>query len=507
MLATLAVLAAFAGLVQTARTPTMAMLYSGLDPAAAGEVAAAVEGLGVTVQINGNAILVPANERDRLRLTLAAQGLPKAGPAGFEILDGMDGFGTTSEMFEATYWRAKEGELARTVLATPGVASARVHIANPVGRPFQRATQPSASVTVSMSGGALQTGQAEAIRFLVASAVAGLDPQRVSVIDAARGAVLRLGEDAGAGGAMQGQAREAALRGEVERLLAARVGEGRAIVTVSVDSSTDSETIVERRIDPDSRIAISSETRETQSSNSGGAAAGAATVASNLPQNAGGGGGGAGAQSNRSETEERVNFEVSETRREVHRHAGEVRRLTVAVLVDGVVTTGADGARNWIPRPPEELDQLRDLVRAAVGFNEQRGDVVTVETLEFAPRPESGTVAQSGAMDFVAANGVTLIQTGVLAAVAMGLIFFVLSPLIKAGRERAQAERAADPFDGAIEGTPMGFEGDPALEEAPDKITMLRDLFQEQREDSANVLRGWLEHDLDRDEDGAGVSG
>jgi flagellar M-ring protein FliF len=393
-------------------------------------------------------------------------------------------------MFEATYWRALEGELARTILATPGVREARVHIASPTGRPFQRAAQPSASVTVTMGNGALSPQNAEAIRFLTASAVAGLDPSRVSVIDAAYGAVLRPGEDAADSAAqMPGGARESQLRAEIERLLAARVGVDRAIVTVSVETDMESETVVERVIDPDTRVPISTETREIEESATG-AAGGAATVASNLPQEGGGGGG--GSSSARTEAEERVNFEVSELTRERVKRPGEIKRITVAVLVDGVIAESPNGQRTWTPRPQEELDQLRELVRSAIGFDAERGDVVTVETLEFAPRPETGAVAQAGMGRFLETNAMSLIQTLALAAVALGLAIFVLRPLLAVPLDLepvdAGPDRLPPPLPFADEG--FGEEGE------KDGISRLRDLFAEQKDDSANVLRSWLERDM-----------
>jgi flagellar M-ring protein FliF len=498
LLAAAATLAAVWGLVEATRAPAMTTLYSGLEPQAAAEVTAAVQAMGVAVEGQGAAVLVPETERDRVRLALAAQGLPRNGPAGYELLETIDGFGATSEMFEAAYWRAKEGELARTILAAPGVRSARVHIANPIGRPFRRGSTPSASVTVVMAYGALGVEQAEAIRYLVASAVAGLAPDRVSVLDAAHGAVLRMGEaeaEGAAGGARSpGASREAALRAEVERLLAARVGEGRAIVTVSVDTETESETVVERVLDPQSRVAISTDTREVSENASGGGQGGAATVASNLPVPGPSAGG--DQRSARSESEERVNYEVSETTRERVRRGGEVRRVTVAVLVDGVSTVAADGARTWTPRPAEELGQLRDLVRAAVGYDERRGDIVTVETLEFAERPVAGAVAEAGAFDFLGRHGMTLIQTGALAVVALGLGLFVLRPVLQAGAAAARvaAERRPPALDFA------GAEDLPGDEPA-DRLTLLRSAFAEQREESANVLRAWLERDMQESAD------
>ncbi len=134
----------------------MAMLYSGLDSAAAGEVVAELEAEGVAYRgATAPSILVDGAARDRIRMTLAAKGLPAGGPAGYEILDNLSGFGTTSQMFDAAYWRAKEGELARTITGSPNVRAARVHLANPVSQPFSRTPAGSASVTVTMARGEL----------------------------------------------------------------------------------------------------------------------------------------------------------------------------------------------------------------------------------------------------------------------------------------------------------------------------------------------------------------
>lgn len=491
LLGVVALIATVFGLVQTARSPSMETLYAGLDGRAAAEVTAAVQAMGVRVETSGGAILVPAGDRDRVRMALAASGLPRNGPEGYELLDGLDGFGTTSEMFAATYWRAKEGELARTILAAPGVRSARVHIANPAGRPFQRGARPSASVTVTTSYGALDRAQAEAMRYLVASAVAGLNPENVAVIDAANGAVLRAGENgSGPGSQLPGTAREAQLRAEIERLLAARVGDGKAIVTVAVETTMDSETMLERRLDPSTRVAISTDTREVEDTGTGGSG-GSATVASNLPVEGGGGAG--GSTRSRTESEERVNFEVSETKREVIRHAGDIKRITVAVLVDGIASYAPNGQRTWTPRPEVEVQQLRDLVRAAVGFDESRGDVVTVETLEFAERPQVGTLAEAGALRFLQANAVPMIQALALAAVALGVVFFVLRPLLRAAE--ANAAIIPERLPPSLE---IGEIGDfrPNGETPLDRLTLLRTAFAEQRDDSANVLRSWLERDV-----------
>ena len=276
--ASLAVFAAILLLARSAATPEMALLYSGLEPQAAGDVVAALEQAGVEHQVRGAGIYVPAIERDSLRMTLASQGLPANSAKGYELLDSLSGFGTTSQMFDAAYWRAKEGELARTIVASPQIRAARVHISTPTQRAFQRDAKSTASVTVTTAAGALSPGQARAFRYLVASAVPGLNPEDVAVIDSDAGLVSETGDEANRGS----ESRAEALRDQAQRLLEARVGAGNAIVEVSMETVTESESIRERRVDPQSRIAISTDVEERTSSNSD-AGTGDVTVASNIP--------------------------------------------------------------------------------------------------------------------------------------------------------------------------------------------------------------------------------
>jgi len=489
-LSVLAVLAAIFGLARAATQPSMALLYSGLDAVAAGEVVAALEAEGTPFEVRDGTILVEAGARDRIRMQLAGQGLPAGGPAGYEILDGLTGFGTTSQMFDAAYWRAKEGELARTITGSPNVRSARVHLANPVSQPFSRSPAGSASVTVTMARGELDRGQAEAIRYLVSSAVAGITPEAVAVIDAARGVVLA-GEEDPLKGAAGSTDREATLKANIERLLEARVGPGRAIVEVNVDAAMESETVTERTIDPESRVAISSEVEESSESASGTNPG--VTVASNLPDGDVSGESGNNAR-NATQSRERQNFEVSETRRERVIAPGQVRRISVAVMVDGVVATDAQGVETWEPRPEPELEMLRQLVQSAIGFNAERGDIVTIQSLQFTLPAETGALVQTGS-GFLAANGPRLIQLGVLAAVVLALIFFVLRPLA-ARRPVLEITELTGPRD-ARAGQPR-FEhptGDildlPA--QTVTRIERLRDVISSRGEDSAAVLRSWIE--------------
>lgn len=444
VVAVVATLAMTLLLARTASQPSMSLLYGGLDQQTAGEVMTALDGMNVPNEVRGNAIYVPAGEKDRVRLALAQQGLPQKSQAGYEVLENLSGFGTTSEMFQAAYWRAKEGELARTILAQPGVEAARVHIGANARSPFQRAMDaPTASVTVTMRGGAAMTeNNALAARFLVALAVPGLEPAQVAVIDAQNGVVLRPGDErAAALSGLAAEKRSAQLKGDLERLLGARVGADNVAVTVSVETTTERQTISERRLDPDTQVTMSSETEGRSERSSGRSAA--VTVASNLPD--GDAANDAGEErSEIQETREMVEFQYSELRREQLLEPGAVKRIGVAVLINEVAETGPEGQVAWSARDDAELQAIEELVKSAIAFDPDRGDVVTIESMRFAAAPTLGTAAEPSAIDtFVSDNLGSLVQLGVLAIVVLALGLFVVRPILTARAEEAQETQAA----------------------------------------------------------------
>lgn len=513
--ATLAMFLAVFGLSRMATTPGMALLYAGLDNGAAGEVVRALDQRGVIYEVVGDTIRVDASQRDSLRMTLAAEGLPTTGTVGYELLDGLSGFGTTSQMFDAAYWRAKEGELARTIVAAPAIRAARVHIAQAPSQPFQRDRRPTASVTVTSSSGGLSETQANAIRHLVAAAVAGMQPTDVSVIDSVAG-FIPSGEGVANPG-LGGDARAEDLKRNIERLLVARVGPGKAVVEVSVEVETDREQITERKFDPQGRVAISSDSEER--SNSATQPASDVTVASNLPEgDAGAGGQG---KSNSTETRERINFEVSETQREVLKSPGALRRVSVAVLVDGEQITAADGTVSWQARSDEELDVLRELVTTAAGLDSSRGDVLVLKSLAFEPVPVAGSTAEAGMFSGIGPVDLfSVIQMAVLALVALILGLFVVRPLllattrengaVEAGRtlslssdDSAAARPGANAprvltgeiDDNDLPDLPVVSFDDDGLEKTSDPMDRLRRLIDERQGETVEILRGWMETD------------
>jgi flagellar M-ring protein FliF len=286
-------------------------------------------------------------------------------------------------------------------------------------------------------------------------------------------------------------------------------------VEVTVDVVTERESITERRFDPEGRVAIATDTEELTTSST--EPQGQVTVASNLPE--GDAAEGAAGRSQSNETRERVNFEVSETQCEVLRAPGAIRRLSVAVLVDGVAAPGPDGATVLQPRPQEELDVLRELVASAVGFDEARGDVITLRSLVFEPRAVEGTLAEAGLL--AGLDLMSLIQIAVLALVALVLGLFVLRPLLLSSRPPVPAPLpelpppaplpplplagGADPFAGPriltgeiddrqeFPAIPIVSDDDDPLPSPNDPVARLRRLIEERQAESVEILRGWME--------------
>jgi len=520
VVATVAMFLAVLAMSRIVSAPSMTLLYAGLENGAAGDVVRSLEQRGVPFEVRGGSIFVPASDRDQLRMTLASEGLPANNSRGYELLDSLTGFGTTSQMFDAAYWRAKEGELARTIVSGPHIALARVHIASTGSNPFQRNVTPTASVAVTPNGGGLTPQQAKAIRFLVASAVSGLSPEDVAVIDANGTLIGTVDEAAPASGADD---KAQILRERVERLLEARVGFGNAIVEVSVDTVTETEEIRERKFDPENRVAISTDTEEI-TSNSNEAGGGDVTVASNLPD--GDAAGGDTASSQNTETRERINYEVSETERAITRSAGAIKRVTVAVLVNDATEQSADGEQVTTPRAEAEMDDLRELVASAVGFDESRGDIITIKSMALQTLVPMGTEVSSSLFDRFELDLMSAIQMAILAIVAIVLGLFVVRPLLSRNPQNEAPPAALLPAttepepNDALTGEVSGelddfpdlqlddsFSDMPALNFAnvsgdgsasDDPVDRLRAMIGERQEETVEILRSWLEESEER---------
>lgn len=466
---------AILGLSHGFASPEMSLLYAGLDDAAAGDLITALEEQGTSYEVRGSSIFVAKDQRDLLRMQLASEGLPQATLQGYELLDSLSGFGTTSQMFDVAYLRAREGELARTILSTANIRAARVHISGGTGSVFDRNRDFSAAVTVTTTGAPLTSNQIQALRHLVSSAVAGLAADDVAIIDSAKGLLT----DDLSSPLTSGDARSEILRRNVERMLEARVGVGNAVVEVSVETVAEAESIIERRIDPESRVTISSEVLET-SSTAQATGAPQVTVASNLPD---GEGAADRATSNEStETRTLTNFDVSELTREITRTPGTIKRISVAVLLNDAISIGEDGLTEVVSRTDEELDALRGLVATAVGFDETRGDVITLQSMAFSAPDLAGSEAAPPI--YAPLDIMRLLQWCLLALVSVSLGLFVVRPALKPTPKQIGATETLPVLEPSYVPTPE------LLEPVVDR---LRRVIGEKPKDGIQMLQAWID--------------
>ncbi len=419
--------------------PSYGLLYSDLDPRDSGQIVQKLEAQNIPYQLRGDGtqILVPTDQVARLRIAMAEGGLPHGGSVGYEIFDKGEALGTSSFVQNLNHLRALEGELARTISSIDTVQAARVHLVLPQRELFSREKQePSAAIVIKTRGAEhLGKMQVAAIQHLVAAAVPGLRPGRVSIADS-EGTLLARGTDdgganPGSGGMNSEEMRvnyETRLSRSVEEMLERSVGPGKARVEVHADMDFDRVTTNSESFDPDGQVVRSTQSVNETSSNSEGGDQ-PVTVANNLPdaqanKNAVGG------QSKSGRNEETTNYEITKTVKSQVREGGVVKRLSVAVLVDGVYAAGTDGTKAYQPRSPEEMKQLDSLVRTAIGFDEKRGDNIQVVNLRFSTPDEPAVAAADGFLGFSKSELLKAAEPIAFAIVGLLVILLVVKPIV-----------------------------------------------------------------------------
>jgi flagellar M-ring protein FliF len=438
-------------------SPSMGLLYGDLDVKDSAQVVSKLDGLGIPYEIkgDGSSILVPQDQVARLRLTMAETGIPHGASIGYEVFDKPEGLGTTNFVQGINEMRALEGELERTIGTIAVIENARVHLVLPKRELFTRDRQdPSASIVLKVRGNSsLGKGQVVAIQNLVATAVSGLKPNHISIIDQ-NGNLLARGTDdpnEALGGSSTAEEQRVAyenrLSRSVEEMLDRSIGYGHVRVDVNADMDFDRVTTNQESYDPDGQVVRSTQTSTEQNLDSD-AGDQAVTVQTNLPDGqTTQGGAGSGTKSKHSRSEETTNYEITKKVTSQTREAGVVRRLSVAVLVDGTYKLNADGVHDYQARPPEELEQLTKLVRSAIGYDEKRGDKVEVVNLRFAAPADEAPEAPAIIMGLNKADLFRAAETLVLAIVAVLVILLVVRPLVtralETARETALAQQRA----------------------------------------------------------------
>ncbi len=433
------VAAALFALVINVNAEPKALLYSNLDLKEAGSITQALDQAGVKYELkgDGSTIMVPRDKVASSRILLSGKGLPTSGSVGYEIFDSAPALGQTDFVQNLNRQRALEGELSRTIQSLRGVTSARVHLVMPRRQLFEdEAEQPSASVVIGVGGREPAPEEVRAIRNLIAGATPNLKPERVTVVDD-KGKMLAGGDDsstemAGQIAADQRASTEERIRKTVKEMVEGVVGPGKARVTVSADVDLSRVTLQEDKFDPDGQVVRSSQTVEEKSNENKAAQEGAAvSAAANVPGGAAAPtGGNEGNASNR--TEETTNYEISHSTRTEVQEPGQVKRLSVAVAVDGVTAYDKKGKASYTPRSTEEMQRIQDLVRSAVGFNQTRGDQVTVVNVRFTHDDDAqGASAGSPLLGFDKNDLMRGVELIILLIVGVLLIFFVARPLLK----------------------------------------------------------------------------
>ena len=437
----LACVAAFALLIMVANRTDYRPLFTNLASEDAGEIVKKLKEAKTPYQItpDGKGVMVPADRVYELRLSLASEGLPQGGGVGFEIFDRKN-FGMTEFVQKLNYQRALQGELARTITQISGVEQARVHLVIPEKTLFKEAEKPpTASVVLKMKGSkSLRDTEVQGVVHLISSSIEGMNADNVTVLDS-RGKILSKGgsgmadASAKATSTMQetqrGYERNAEER--LQTLLDRVVGGGKSVARVSATFDFKQVERVEEKFDPET-IAVRSEQRTEEKAGGSAATSGVPGVQTNLGRTTPGGGAAAGGGSKNDET---LNYEVSRSTSRTVEPVGTLSKISVAILVDGkyeAAAPGKDGAAGkakYVPRSPDELQKIEALVKGAVGFNQERGDQISIQNIPFQDAGDAVGSAES-AQWWMNPFFLTLLKNLLIAVGFLALMMFVVKPML-----------------------------------------------------------------------------
>lgn len=418
-------------------TPDLKLLYSDLSSLDSSSIAAKLEDANIAYSVSedGSKVMVSETDVGRARMLLAQEGLPNGGSMGYEIFDKQSGFGTTNFVQNVNQVRALQGELSRTISSLDPIRSARVHLVLPQRELFSRDSRPaSASVFIGLRPGSrLEHEQILAVQSLVASAVPGLKPELVSLVDS-DGNLLARGEEESASlmtakGEEMRKSYEVRLTSAIEDMVSRVVGFGKVRANVTADLNFDKISTNEELYDPEGQVARSTQVVEENNLERDAPPDGV-SVENNLP--------GIGGDLlvdpkpalESSRIEETTNYEVSKTIRTKVSEVGEVKKLSIAVLVDGTYITEEDGTKQYQPRPQQELDQIYALVKSAVGYDQARGDSLEVINMQFVDLYETDTDVDDTLFGFEKADLLDSAEVIVVAIMIVLVVLLVLQPMV-----------------------------------------------------------------------------
>ena len=458
------VVAGFALMFLWANQIDYQVLYSNLS----GEDAASIvsklreQRIAYKLEGGGSLILVPADQVYETRLVLAGDRLPRGGNVGFEIFD-QTSFSTTEFVQRLNYQRALQGELCRTIGEFREVDHARVLIVIPKDSLFVEDTKlASASVLLKLKS-SLSPDKVAGIVHIVASAVEGLTPEQVTVVDTT-GKVLFKGPNQGDETALLSSSKleyqrqvEGKIVGRVQSMLEGIVGEGKAIVRVSAEIDFDQIDFSEEKYDPDNTV-VRSKQRRVESSE---------------------------------KEDEVINYEINRVTRRVIKPSGTVKRLSVAAVVDGTyeVVTAEDGSKTkkYIPRISKELEEFERIVKRAMGFDTDRGDQVQVSC--FPLSISAGIEAQDGTGTDWLANGRQYIRPAINLVLVLVILLFVVRPLLRSVKGIVTSVDTRKTLPESGEELESAALPEPGIQGVREKtITMAKS----NSDKTQQVIKGWL---------------
>lgn len=504
----------FVYLATKLNTGDYAILYTDLEMEDAKQIVQHLETANIKYRLtkNGTEILVPQEAVNKMRIDTADLALASKGSnVGYEIFDHTDALGSTNFVQNVNLIRALEGELARTIRSVNHIKSARVHLVLPKREMFSREEQmPTASVVIKTDGGQLSLENIRSIQQLVAAAVPKLDVKNVSIVDSNGNLLTNNFEDEEAVQVANNEAmrldQERKMSQQVQNLLEKSIGEGKVRAQVNLEMDFDQVVTNEEIYDPDSQV-IRSQATITDNSTSNEIEQ-PVSVAQNIPNgdvvvedN--------GTISRKSRTEETINYEISKIVRNKVKNSGTIKRLGVAVIVDGIYERNSEGKLVYRERTAEEMDQIRSLVKSAVGFDAERGDMVEVANMQFASnQPELDVVEETLIMGFTKDELIRIAEGIGVAIVAILVILLVIRPLINNAFETNTANGEGRLLgDNAEEDNLLlsNFlnEEDSEIDELINmnkidgriKVSSLKrinDIVEKNPDAAVNIIRGWL---------------
>ena len=520
------VAAALFALVLNVGSEPKALLYSNLDLKEASSITQALDQANIKYEAkgDGSTIMVPRDKVASTRLMLSGKGLPTSGSVGYEIFDNANALGQTDFVQNLNRQRALEGELARTIRSLDGVTFARVQLVLPKRQLFEDDTsEPTASVVIGVAGRQPSSDQVRALQNLVAGAVPNLKPERVTIVDQ-NSHLLAGGDGASAANALGDDERSQAeeqIKRRVKELVDGVVGPGKSRVQVTADLDLNQVTTQEEKYDPDGQVVRSTQTNETSSKENEPDNTGQATATANIP---GTPGAGASTGSTTSETngpnEETTNYEISKTTKTTIEQPGTVKKLSIAVAVDGTTAPGVGGKPGlYTPRSAEEMQRIETLVRSAVGYDASRGDQISVINVQFDREAADGggtSTTPNKLTDFDKDDVMRGAELLVAAIVAGLIIFFVVRPLLSAvgggpagpsgmralpagGGPMQVSQVAVDPHSGEALALPAPSDIDQRIDIAKiegqvraSSVKSVSEFVDRHPEESVSILRNWL---------------